>query len=110
MGLRKLKRGIESGKYSIKPNECLVWAFMIYECEDCGYMTRMFLEDTLERHNGDKHKPVPFMIRCPKCKGFHCRDISFLRELPEPVRRKPSWNYFKDDEKYDCGTPIIVQV
>lgn len=108
MGLRKLKRGIESGKYNIKPLEKLVWAYMIYGCEDCGYKTRMFLEETLERDNGEAHKPVPFMIRCPRCKNFHCYDITGLVKLPEPTRRKPLWNYFKDDKKTDCGVPVIV--
>ena len=110
MGFRKLKRQIASGKFDNHPKERMVWAFMIYKCKDCGWMGRLYLENTLERHNGDKHKPVPFGITCPKCGNFHCYDVSFLRELPEERPLKSNENYFKDDNSSDCGIPVIRTV
>lgn len=106
MGFRKLKRQIESGKFDIHPKEILVWAYMMYACKDCDWHGIIFLENTLERHNGDKHKPVPFGVICPKCKGYHCYDVSFLRELPKERPLKARENYFKDDKHHDCGVPI----
>ena len=85
----------------------LVWAKMIYICDDCGARYTMYLENTLERHNGDKHKPVPFGIRCKKCGGFHCFDRSGLIELPEERYLEHDEDYFKDTCKYDCGQPVI---
>ena len=85
----------------------LVWAKMIYVCEDCGARFTIYLENTLERQNGKDHKPVPFGIRCRKCGGFHCFDRSFLIPLPEERYLEPHEDYFKDDKKYDCGTPVI---
>lgn len=85
----------------------LVWAKMIYRCEDCGALYEMYLEHTLERHNGKDHKPVPFMIQCRACGGFHCFDRSLLIELPEMRYLEPDECYFKDDNKHDCGVPVI---
>ena len=85
----------------------IVWAKMIYICDDCGARFEMFLENTLERHNGKNHKPVPFGIRCRKCGGFHCFDRSFLIPLPEPRYLEDNEDYFADKKKYDCGTPVI---
>lgn len=70
----------------------------------------LYLENTLERHNGDRHKPVPFAIRCPKCGGFNCCDMSFLRKLPEERPLKSGENYFKDYKSSDCGIPVIRHV
>lgn len=81
----------------------MVWAKMIYVCDDCGSQFEIFIESTLERHNGEKHKPVPFMIQCPICKGFHCYDRSFLIELPEERPVLTGESYFADEKKYDCG-------
>ena len=106
--LRKLKRNLENNKFLITKST-YVWAYMIYGCEDCGYKTIMFLQKGLEEH-GENHKPVPFMIRCPICKNFHCKDISFLRRLPETRPLKATENYFKNDKKHDCGIPVIKQI
>ena len=106
MGLRKLRRSVASGRFDIHPKERMVWAYMMYRCKDCDWHGIIFLENTLERHNGDKHKPVPFGVICPKCKGHHCYDVSFLRELPEERQLKPNKNYFKDDKGHDCGVPV----
>lgn len=104
--LRKLKRHMDRhAKYLVAKSK-YVWAYMIYGCEDCGYKTRMFLQKGLEEH-GENHKPVPFIIRCPRCGGFHCRDISSLRRLPEERPLKAHENYFKNDKKHDCGVPVI---
>ena len=110
MGFRKLKRQIASGKFDNHPKTIMVWAYMMYRCKDCGWMGYLYLENTLERHNGDQHKPVPFAIRCPKCGGFHCYDVSFLKELPKERPLKPEENYFKDNKSYNCGCPIIRSV
>ena len=60
----KQRLNVERAKKKGTP---IVWAKMIYICEDCGNRKEMFLENTLERHNGENHKPVPFGIRCPYC-------------------------------------------
>lgn len=81
----------------------IVWAKMIYICDDCGARFDMYLENTLERHNGDKHKPVPFGIRCRKCGGFHCFDRSGLILLPEERKVNFGEWFFGDKRKHDCG-------
>ena len=110
MGMRKLRRQIASSRFDIRPREVMVWAYMIYQCEDCGWMTPIYLENTLERHNGNKHKPVPFAIRCRKCVGFHCYDRSLVKKLPEERPLKPKENYFRDDKNSDCGIPVIRKI
>ena len=87
----------------------VVWAKMIYVCGDCGSKFRIFIENTLERPIGDKHKPVPFGIRCPNCKNFHCFDRSGLIELPEERPVKTGELYFADKKKYDCGVVRIYE-
>lgn len=105
---RKIMRAKERAEQRNRKENPLVWALMVYKCSDCDYTVTMYLENTLERNNGDKHKPVPFAIRCPKCGGFHCYDnISMFRELPEERPLEPDESYFKDDPKYDCGVPVM---
>lgn len=85
-----------------------VWAVMIYRCADCGFEIPMYLESTLERHNGENHKPVPFAMKCPECGGFHCYDdVSRFRPLPEERPLREGESYFKDTYKHDCGIPVI---
>ena len=86
----------------------LVWAVMIYRCADCGFEIPMYLENTLERHNGNDHKPVPFGMVCPECGGYHCYDdVSKFRILTVERPLREGESYFKDSHKYDCGIPII---
>ena len=105
---RKVKRVKERNKNKRKLNDNpMVWAVMTYRCKDCGAERLMYLENTLERHNGENHKPVPFGIRCPKCGGFHCYDdLLLFRELPKERPLRSHESYFKDDPKFDCGVPV----
>lgn len=104
--LRKLKRYIQRSKERRRVlGVPMVWAFMMYNCEDCGQWTKMYLESSLERHNGKNHKPVPFGIICPNCGGFHCYDRSGLIKLYEERALRNGEHYFKDDPKQDCGIP-----
>ena len=106
--LKKLEKDKRERQLKLKKEGApLVWAKMIYICEDCGARYEMYLEHTLERHNGKNHKPVPFGIQCRKCGGFHCYDRSFLIKLPEMRYLEPDECYFKDDPKCDCGKPVI---
>jgi hypothetical protein len=107
--MRRLRKAIERNASWLIRAEKYVWSYMIYGCKDCGYKTRMFLEKGLEEH-GENHKPVPFMIQCPKCHNFHCYDISGLIKLPAPRPLKSRENYFKNDDKHDCGVPVTHQV
>lgn len=106
----KEKRAERFEKYSVEKakKKCtpIVWAKMIYICVDCGNWKEMYLENTLERHNGENHKPVPFVIRCPYCGGFHCYDRSGLIPLPAERPLEEYESYFKDSKKYDCGVPV----
>ena len=86
----------------------IVWAVMIYKCADCGFEIPMYLEDTLERHNGENHKPVPYGMQCPECGGYHCYDdIPRFRKLPGVRPLQNGESYFKDDPRHDCGIPVI---
>lgn len=87
----------------------IVWAKMIYICNDCGARFDIYLENTLERHNGDKHKPVPFVIRCRKCNKFHCFDRTGLIPLLEEREIRLGEMYFSDEPKYDCGVIRIAE-
>ena len=114
---RKIMRAKERADKKVQEQEIrsrrqhwptLVWAVMIYKCADCGYEIPMYLEHTLERHNGDAHKPVPFGMVCPECGGFHCYDdIPRFRELPGVRQLREGESYFKDDPNHDCGIPIV---
>ena len=105
--LRRLHRQISKTKEEIRRRGTpIVWAKMIYVCEDCKARYDMYLENTLERHNGKNHKPVPFGIRCKYCGGFHCFDRSGLIKLHEERFLADGENYFKDDPHHDCGMPV----
>ena len=106
-GLRSLRNSVEKSTRQYQKTAPIVWAYMGYLCDDCHYYVDMYLENTLERHNGENHKPVPFMIRCPQCGGFHCYDRTGLIKLPEERPLKMNENYFKDDPNCDCGRPVI---
>lgn len=112
---RKLKRNkhkaakkkAEAAARAKANGDPIVWAVMFYRCADCGYELPMYLENTLERHNGENHKPVPFAIECPECGGFHMYDdIARYQKLPEERPLRKGESYFKDDPKYDCGMPV----
>jgi hypothetical protein len=81
---------------------------MLYECEACGSIYMMFLEDGLEEHIGRSSKPVPFCIRCHKCGDIRCHhvfghDIKFAnyRDIPS------SNNIFKNVKYSTCGIPVV---
>ena len=114
---RKIMRAKEQAEKKRKEQEAkareranntpFVWAVMVYRCADCGYELPMYLENTLERHNGDNHKPVPFAIQCPECGGFRMYDdISKYQKLTEERPLKKGESYFHDSYKFDCGIPI----
>lgn len=85
----------------------IVWAYMGYICRDCKFPVDMYIENTLERHNGESHKPVPFAIRCPQCGGFHCYGSTGLIPLRAERPAEMYENYFKDYPDQDCGIAVI---
>jgi len=104
--LKKLARAVNRTKTLRQHGVRMIWAYMIYVCQDCGHSFNMYLEEGLEQ-GGKHHKPVPFAITCPKCGGFHCYDSSGLIELftgPRPLNANE--HYFKNTLKADCGVPV----
>lgn len=82
--------------------------YFIYGCDDCKQGFRMFVEHGLEeKDDGDKHKPVPFIIKCPFCGKNNCKDVSF-KKIPCSVGIYATDNhpYFANVEGDDCGKPM----
>ena len=113
--LRKAEREIEvakrravtaQAKAAPQDNRILVHGAMKYGCEKCGLTWWMFLEKGLEEH-GENHKPVPFTIQCPLCRGF-ARDISGMVKFPDGgYRELPAGEaYFANVEGKDCGVAV----
>lgn len=65
----------------------LVHGYMKYRCKDCKKEWKMWLEkgieDRREYKKTGKHKPSPFVIKCPYCGGM-AKDA--IRALPERVK------------------------
>ena len=77
---------------------------MKYKCEACGKEWWMMLEKGLEEPGPD-HKPVPFIIMCPRC-GGPAHDISGLVKLPKEEILPYGVSYFSNSKKSDCGKPV----
>ncbi|UWG09168.1 MAG: zinc-ribbon domain protein [Bacteriophage sp.] len=104
----KHKEDLESRKSPV-----IVHGYMLYECSGCGTVYKMYLEKGLEDRVQDKiypekHKPVPFAIRCKQCGGFQCShrywkigNSDIYEELPEGA------SYFKNTPKESCGMPVL---
>ncbi len=83
---------------------------MIYGCDECGQGFNMFLEVGLEEVNdGEKRKPVPYVIRCPFCGGLTCHDVAFQRfQLKQPKSPK-GLPFFANVKGDDCGKPMHME-
>ena len=104
--LKKLAKEVNRINILRRLGTPVVWAYMVYACEDCGNRLFMYLEEGLEQ-GGARHKPVPFAIRCPKCGGFHCYDVTGLIKLTSgPRALNTKEHYFKNTPKDDCGIPV----
>lgn len=82
---------------------------MKYECEDCGKSWEMWLQTGLEEHD-ENHKPVPFMIPCKYCGGYHARHIDWDKDiqLVEPIEITSDLDYFANKPNHDCGVPVFA--
>ena len=89
----------------------IVHGCMIYRCSDCGTKFVMYLEKGLEEQGCKDWKPVPFMINCPFCSGYHAHDIT-MSVLPLPGRKYcqlPDGEcYFENVPDRDCGKPVYA--
>lgn len=95
-----------------KWDNIMVHGYFVYECKDCGTVYRMWLERGLEdriqdEKEPDKHKPVPFMIRCGNCGGSWCRHILWGIGYSDDYQLLPKGDsFFKNDPGEDCGKPM----
>lgn len=115
--LRKLRRHRErmankkSEELKQSDNTVLVHKVMKYQCEECGKSFLMFLEKGLEDENftGEKHKPVPYTIKC-KCGGY-VRHINWQADikLVDYAPLGKNMNYFANEKGCDCGVPVFVK-
>ena len=80
---------------------------MKYRCEKCGRTGWMLLEVGLEQP-GLGHKPVPFTIQCPHCRGW-ARDVSGLVRNPfgeiRPIPEDAC--YFENRAGIEHGVPVF---
>lgn len=99
-------------KKSEEYEDILVHGYYIYECRECGAVYKMWLEKGLEdkvqdKKYPEKHKPVPFGIRC-KCGSFDCFHILWGFEATDEYDLlKKGESYFKNDPKEKCGVPVL---
>lgn len=98
-------RSIETEPLS---REVLVHGAMLYQCECCGRVFRMWLEKGLEDRKQDEinpgsHKPVPFCIDC-LCGGL-AKHIAWQNDihLDEYRLLKENENYFENSPESNCG-------
>lgn len=111
--MRRLKKAMKNHKTSVKSlvnkqpkaTNPLVHAYMIYRCDTCGKLIRMYVEKGLEEFD-ENHKPTPFTIRCRNCGGMMC-DVSGLIKLRGYMELPDTESYFKNSEDSDCGIPVI---
>ncbi len=91
----------------------LVHGFFLYECEKCGAVYEMYLEKGLEdsvqdQQYPDKHKPVPFCMRCRVCnQGIASHVMGGIGDSREYELLPEGASYFKNTYKEDCGKPVI---
>ena len=84
--------------------------YMVYGCNDCGQGFKMYLEVGLEGVNdGENHKPVPFVIKCPFCNGFGCHDVAFKRFPLKQSRSPRGLPFFANVRDEDCGKPMNME-
>ena len=85
----------------------IIHGAMVYGCRDCGSQFVMYLEKGLEERDCKERKPVPFMISCPFCQGFHAQDISGVIPLPgrKYAELPEGESCFENDSDRDYGVP-----
>ncbi len=84
--------------------------YMVYGCNECGQGFKMYLEVGLEVvGDGANHKPVPFAIQCPFCKGFNCHDVAFQRFPVTPKKSPKGLPFFANVRDEDCGKPMNME-
>ncbi len=92
----------------------LVHGYFVYSCDICGTVVNMYLqkglEDKVEFNKTGKHKPVPFVIRCPMCKNLSMRHILWGVGNSDEYEPLPDGeSFFLNDDQYDCGVPVHPQ-
>lgn len=89
-----------------------VHGFMVYICEHCGHLVNMYLEMGLEDPNMPGHKPVPFVIPCPKCHG-NTMSHQFWgvgeSDKYEKFSKDEDYSMFVNLGAYDCGVPYYAK-
>jgi DNA-directed RNA polymerase subunit RPC12/RpoP len=107
--MKSLDRG---EAYTYPPT--MVHGAMWYKCSECGKKWRMWLEKGLEdkiqdKFEPDKHKPVPFTIKCPHCSNGLAQHVDWYDDVHMGCYRPIAdhMSYFKNDSSSDCGIPII---
>lgn len=98
-------------KEDVKREDVLVHGYFVYECEECGTTYKMWLEKGLEdpvqdEKEPEKHKPVPFCIRCGNCGGT-CKHILWGYGDSRKYELLPEGeSYFANDPEENCGKPV----
>lgn len=84
--------------------------FMKYKCEQCNKEWNMWLEkgieDRKEYKNTGIHKPSPFVISCPFCKGY-AKDISGYIPITDYRPLVPHMHRFENHSDSDCGVAVF---
>lgn len=95
-----------------KKKNRLTHGFMKYKCEQCGKAWNMWLEkgieDRREREKTGKHKPSPFIIKCPYCGGF-AKDVSGYIPITDYRPLYDHMSRFENRKDSDCGVPVVVK-
>lgn len=103
----------------------IIHGYMVYQCEECGKVYIMNLEEGLEDPTWDKatgeHKPVPYCITCICCGGqarhimwnlsahTYGKNYRSYREMVNTPNEIIFRNFFYNDPESSCGEPIVFE-
>lgn len=98
--------GLASGYIKHDKKQKMAHGKMIYQCEGCGLLIEMLLEEGIESFD-EHHKPTPFCVYSKCCSDVFMHDVSGIIKFDELKPIGATDSYFANKKEHDCGIPVI---